>query len=436
MGFLHANSSLGEKAREEIYNRVENKKTVSLYQIGLDFLPGFDPNSGDVALEMKEVSYSNEKDFQEVLSKELKSKFPVFNFKTETAISSYITETGTGRTDICCLPLHTNSVASANFIIELKLDKSTSLPSSEKSSAFSAAKGQLFEYLHVLLLMHSTRTHAYGFLMTPTRVLLMRVDRTTNADVKITESEILNDGQKYLVAFISHLVKNPDLLGYKIPADREITEIIGSGGSSWTFRTPKYVLKVPQSQSGRIQVKNEIQIIKHLKDRSVDCVPTIIKIYESDGSIEISPFGTQNRGELWTLDFVLKLIDGLKCIHDAGIIHRDIRPSNIIKNDNGDPIIIDFGVAIREDKLPVPYAGAPEPFYDPDSIDRNGNHIPTRTHDLFCFVMTIRNMLTTSKKIGQLLPEWTRYIEHCRENNYEALKDDMRRLWSEIKEPV
>ena len=45
------------------------------------------------------------------------------------------------------------------------------------------------------------------------------------------------------------------------------------------------------------------------------------------------------------LDIMLKLAEGLSIIHSEAIIHRDIKPTNIIVNDRSDPILLDFGVA-------------------------------------------------------------------------------------------
>lgn len=43
---------------------------------------------------------------------------------------------------------------------------------------------------------------------------------------------------------------------------------------------------------------------------------------------------------------MVKVLIGLKFIADAGICHRDVKPSNIMINNQMDPKIIDFGSTI------------------------------------------------------------------------------------------
>ena len=44
-------------------------------------------------------------------------------------------------------------------------------------------------------------------------------------------------------------------------------------------------------------------------------------------------------------DIIMPLLDGLKMVHEAGFIHRDIKPDNIYLRDNGTPVLLDFGSA-------------------------------------------------------------------------------------------
>lgn len=42
-----------------------------------------------------------------------------------------------------------------------------------------------------------------------------------------------------------------------------------------------------------------------------------------------------------------ELISILKKIHSKGIIHQDLKPQNIMRNMNGNLILIDFGLSLR-----------------------------------------------------------------------------------------
>jgi serine/threonine protein kinase/TPR repeat protein len=45
------------------------------------------------------------------------------------------------------------------------------------------------------------------------------------------------------------------------------------------------------------------------------------------------------------LRVILPILDGLALVHDAGFIHRDVKPDNIHIDDDGSPVLLDFGSA-------------------------------------------------------------------------------------------
>jgi tRNA A-37 threonylcarbamoyl transferase component Bud32/FtsZ-interacting cell division protein ZipA len=49
--------------------------------------------------------------------------------------------------------------------------------------------------------------------------------------------------------------------------------------------------------------------------------------------------------EVELMRVVLPILDGLELVHNAGFIHRDIKPDNIHIRDDGSPVLLDFGSA-------------------------------------------------------------------------------------------
>ena len=71
---------------------------------------------------------------------------------------------------------------------------------------------------------------------------------------------------------------------------------------------------------------------------------------------------------------IRKIADGLAHCHDRDIIHRDIKPENILISPEGEPIILDFGLALTKNAFRVTYAnlsgaaGTPD-YMAPEQIE-------------------------------------------------------------------
>jgi tetratricopeptide (TPR) repeat protein len=87
--------------------------------------------------------------------------------------------------------------------------------------------------------------------------------------------------------------------------------------------------------------------------------PSIITIYDidrlADGrhylAMEFLPGGdlAQHKGELFAPERALAIIrqiaSGLAVVHDKGLVHRDVKPANILFRGDGTAVLTDFGVA-------------------------------------------------------------------------------------------
>ena len=75
----------------------------------------------------------------------------------------------------------------------------------------------------------------------------------------------------------------------------------------------------------------------------------------------------------------LPLLDGLRHIHDSGLIHRDIKPDNIMLLDGARPVFIDLGLAKRLGSTPT-FRGGHDDYKPPEWKDV---HNQDRTYDMY-----------------------------------------------------
>ena len=154
--------------------------------------------------------------------------------------------------------------------------------------------------------------------------------------------------------------------GQKINDRYEIIKTIGEGGmanvylANDTILDRKVAIKVLRGD-----LSNDEKFIRRFKREALSVSnlshPNIVEVYdvgEEDGNyyivMEYIEGKTlkqllQKRGALTlteVIDIMSQLTDGLAHAHEAYIIHRDIKPQNIMIEDNGRIKITDFGIAM------------------------------------------------------------------------------------------
>ena len=105
------------------------------------------------------------------------------------------------------------------------------------------------------------------------------------------------------------------------------------------------------------------------------------------------------------LHYARQTLEGLACLHHAGIIHRDIKPFNILITDQDTVKIGDFGLSKlrgesvgnpRNLKIGSPFYAPPEQETDPDHVDFSA--------DLYAAAVMLYRMLTGCLPLASPVP--------------------------------
>lgn len=145
----------------------------------------------------------------------------------------------------------------------------------------------------------------------------------------------------------------------------QIIELIGSGGQGEVYRAldtqlhRDVVLKFlipkssPTDQPNLSRLLLEGQALARLKHQGI---AQVYEVGEHDGRpyIAMEMVGGRNlladsstrvRSPKEAALFVAKLADALETAHQHGVVHCDIKPQNILVNKEGEPVLVDFGLA-------------------------------------------------------------------------------------------
>jgi serine/threonine-protein kinase PknK len=88
----------------------------------------------------------------------------------------------------------------------------------------------------------------------------------------------------------------------------------------------------------------------------------------------------------------LKISEALEFAHQYGMIHRDVKPENILISDRGEPVLSDFGIAAVLDNDQATSDGAMSPHYVAPEILRGAR--PSASTDLYSLGATLFFLLT------------------------------------------
>ncbi|GAA4619699.1 hypothetical protein GCM10023196_000740 [Actinoallomurus vinaceus] len=90
-----------------------------------------------------------------------------------------------------------------------------------------------------------------------------------------------------------------------------------------------------------------------------------------------------------TAELAEQLLTALRFVHGHGVLHRDLKPGNILIDARGDAKLVDFGIAVHPDDTTLTGSGAvigTPGYIDPERLR---GQPPTEASDLFCLAATL-----------------------------------------------
>lgn len=196
-------------------------------------------------------------------------------------------------------------------------------------------------------------------------------------------------------------------------ANYQIESVLGIGGMSMVFRAFDLVLGRPiaikvlnetyRHEAERVAgIENECSLMAKVRHENV------VSVYSAGwarGQFYIAmelvegrnlELIVAERGSLLpadALEIVHQVAQGLQAAHMAGLLHRDVKPGNVIITTEGSAKVLDFGLSLEDS--PGSEVGDiiwATPYYaPPETLLREQESVQT---DIYALGMTLRNLLT------------------------------------------
>jgi serine/threonine protein kinase len=193
-----------------------------------------------------------------------------------------------------------------------------------------------------------------------------------------------------------------------IPGYRDLT-LIGHGGYAKVYRAHQErvervvaikILRVEiEDEAARRRFRRECQVMGRLSGH-----PYIVTVHDADVTPDGHPFIAMEYLGGGTLELVgtlpqeevlrigVNIASALDAAHDAGVLHRDIKPQNILLSNYGEPRLGDFGLSIIGERLDFNASElALTPLHAPPEVFEGRSAGPAS--DLYSFGSTLYALL-------------------------------------------
>ncbi|MDA1229429.1 MAG: serine/threonine-protein kinase [Planctomycetota bacterium] len=206
----------------------------------------------------------------------------------------------------------------------------------------------------------------------------------------------------------------------------KILELIGQGGMSAVYKARQMSLdrtvavkllpqEVADSHGGLERFRQEAKTLAQLSH------PNIVNVYDAgqagpwcfivmefiNGPNLRQLLGDSNLPTSDVLRYASEICDGLQYAHDRGVVHRDVKPENVLIADDGHVRLVDFGLAklLKPSGsattqtgrvIGTPHYLAPEQVETPGKVDHRA--------DVYSLGVLIYEMLTGELPLGHFAP--------------------------------
>ena len=205
------------------------------------------------------------------------------------------------------------------------------------------------------------------------------------------------------------------MLGKVLSGRYELTEKIGCGGMAIVYKAKcLYLNRYVAIKVLRLELVDDEEFVLRFKRESQSVAglshPNVVNVYDvgEDNSIYyivmeyikgctlkeyIKAHGKIERSMAITIG--IKVASAIKYAHDSGIIHRDIKPQNILIGDDGTVKVADFGIARTTQSTTITSSGSnvlgSVHYFSPEQA--RGGYVDAKS-DIYSFGVVLYEMLT------------------------------------------
>lgn len=185
--------------------------------------------------------------------------------------------------------------------------------------------------------------------------------------------------------------------------------------------------------------------IVHIYDAGVDESGPIrwrwIAMEQIDG-VHLNAYVARERlGQREIIALVLRVCQSVAALHQKGIIHQDLKPSNILVDRNGRPQIVDFGIAAALDEQDEVQLSETQitfgtlPYLPPEALDETDASLDVRT-DIFGLGVILFELLTDNSV--RKWHETTKLVreDHNFESRWQWMQTESRALPNDLRQIV